>query len=292
MGIRANYVVIEDGDTYLAWSRWGGDRVVADLRAGPRAATDAVRPPHPPVVPAPDTAEALLWRGPVRVEELMTDVQCEGAALIDHDRRVLLAFQWVEDYAAFIDGIAALTEAWPGWRVRWAFDGVLDLAAYLGRDREGLRENRLPDASMFAGRPAPFHGPGRLVPDASDTYYEGVLSVRHPDGSLELHLATERPSVVAFTTAAAIAALEPGFRALTRQVFPRWGLHLEPESRTAGLWSIDLFEGALIDPEPNWPGWTWDVWGGDIRRQLDACGGALRVPPLPAALRNLPAVGV
>ena len=35
----------------------------------------------------------LLWNGPDPATELLDDVFCEGAALIDHDRRVLLVFQ-------------------------------------------------------------------------------------------------------------------------------------------------------------------------------------------------------
>ncbi|WP_426503647.1 hypothetical protein ACPPVO_39330 [Dactylosporangium sp. McL0621] len=291
MGNRANYVVIERGETSLGWSRWGATRIVADLLAGPEAATAALRPSEPSEFPPPNTAEALQWTGITPVDELMTDVYCEGAALIDHDRRVLLAFEQPDDYATFVDGLAGLVEAWPGWHVRWAFDGVLDIAAYLGQDRTPLRE-QAPDQSLLADRPAPFHGPDDLRPDRPDHWYEGVLSIRRPDGSLELYLAADDQTAIAYTTAAKVEALASGFAHLERPELPRWGLHLDQAARAGALWCIDRLQGALIDLSPTWPGWTWTFWGADVRKQLDACAGALRVPPLPARLRHLNTVGL
>ncbi|MEV8511494.1 hypothetical protein [Dactylosporangium sp. NPDC051484] len=290
MGSRANYVVIERGETSMGWSRWGGQRIVADLMAGPEAATAALRPSEPPEPPPPNTAEALRWTGIMPVDELMTDVYCEGAAVIDHDRRVLLAFQWSDDYETFVNGLAGLAEAWPGWHVRWAFDGVLDVAAYLGQDPDPLRE--APDPPMPPDGPAPFDGPDDRPEDWLDHWYQGTLSVRRPDGSLELYLTADNPTAIAYTTAERVEALGPGYTSLERSELPRWGLHLDQATRAGALWCIDRLEGTLHDLSPNWPGWTWTLWGGDVRRQLDACGGALRVPPLPARLRHMQAVGL
>ncbi|MGI5241943.1 hypothetical protein [Dactylosporangium sp. CA-139066] len=287
MGHRANYVVIERGETSIGWSRWGGQRIVADLLGGPEAAAEALRPSEPP---PPNTVEALQWRGVVRDDELMSDVYCEGAAVIDHDRRVLLAFERPDDYGTFVDGLAGLVEAWPGWRVRWAFDGILDVAEYLGLDAGPLRRE-VPDPAKLPDVSALFRGPGRLA-DWPDDPEEGALSIRRPDGSLELYLAGYDPTAIAYTTAEQVASLGPGFAGLERTQLPRWGVHLDPAARAAALWCIDRLEGALRDRSVHWPGWTWTLWGGDIRRQLDACGGALRVPPLPSRLRHMKAVGV
>ncbi|MEV4508187.1 hypothetical protein AB0K00_04425 [Dactylosporangium sp. NPDC049525] len=292
MGNRANYVVIAQGETVLGWSRWGATSIVADLLAGPAAATAALRPAEPPEPLPPDSVEALRWSGVTPVDELMTDVYCEGAALIDHDRRVLLAFEETDDYVTFVDGLAGLVEAWPGWHVRWAFDGVLDVAAYLGQDRGPLRDQRVPDQAGEQGLPAPFHGPGEVDPDRSEHWYEGVLSIRRPDGTVELYLASDDQTTIAWTTAAQVEALPPGFAHLERPELPRWGLHLDQAARAGGLWCMARLGGALIDLSPGWPGWTWTFWGGDLRRQLDACAGALRVPPLPARLRHLRTVGL
>jgi hypothetical protein len=107
VGSRASYVVIENGRVELFFSRWGGQSVVADMLAGPAAATATIRPAaaHTPP-PADDLPAALLWSGPDPVDELLDDVFCAGAALIDHDRRVLLAYQWMSNYNEFVDAIA------------------------------------------------------------------------------------------------------------------------------------------------------------------------------------------
>ncbi|GAB3836980.1 hypothetical protein ACFPIJ_17355 [Dactylosporangium cerinum] len=292
MGNRANYAIIERGTTVLGWSRWGATSIVADLLPGPEAATAALRPQELPDAVPPNTSEALRWTGVTPVNGLMTDGSCQGAALIDHDRRVLLAFDEPDDYATFVDGFAGLVETWPGWHVRWAFDGVLDLAAYLGLDRAPLRDTQFPDQQRLADLPVPFDGPDDLRPDRPNDWYKGVLSIRRPDDSLDLYLAADDQTSIAYTTAAKVEAMAPGFAGLERSELPRWGLHLDQAARTGALWCIDRLCGALIDTAPAWPGWTWTLWGADVRRQLDACAGALQVPPLPARLRDLTTVGL
>jgi GNAT superfamily N-acetyltransferase len=68
-----------------------------------------------------------------------TDDVCDGGAVIDADRRVLLFFAaWaVPAYgAAMLDGFARV---WSGWQIAWAAGGVTDLARYLGLDPAAVR---------------------------------------------------------------------------------------------------------------------------------------------------------
>jgi hypothetical protein len=277
MGSRANYAIIERGVVELFWSRWGGQSVVDDLLAGPAGATAAIRPVagrNPP--PDDDLAAVLRWKGPDRTDSLMDDVFCEGAALIDHDQRVLLAYQWLVGYDAFVDALVGLEAAWPGWQVRWAFDGIGDIAAHLGKDRLSVRGETAPERDEAA-----FSGPERWTEVEDFEYLTCVLSVRREDGSLELYGSGIGLSEMGQPAAAAFGALPTGFPALDCVKIPRTGIHLDYRSHTAGVWSIDALEGFLDDPQIHWPGWQWQLWGADVREHLARCDGRLVVPQLP-----------
>lgn len=102
MGDRANYVIVENGSWHLHYSHWGAVGLDLDLLPGPAAATRFVR------------AQRTVTRW-------LDDVWCEGAALIDHDRRLLLWFSThLDDYAYRAAALAVLARTWPGRRLEWA----------------------------------------------------------------------------------------------------------------------------------------------------------------------------
>lgn len=282
MGSRASYVVIENGRVELFFSRWGGQSVVADMLAGPAAATAAIRPAagHTPP-PEDDLPATLLWSGPDPADELLDDVFCEGAALIDHDRRVLLAYEWMTNYTEFVHAIADLRAGWPGWQVRWAFDGIGDIAAYIGQDRSTVRGDR----DRIAGLDW-FYCPARraefqMTDDEEWDLYRCVLSVRHGDGSLNLYPGAMSIHEMTFPSPASFEALPTGFETLHCSDLPRSGIHVDFRSRTGGVWTIDALQGYFDDPQTGWPGWRWTFWGGDISRHLAGCAGQLTVPAHP-----------
>ena len=65
------------------------------------------------------------------VKQLMDEVWCEGAALMDLDEDMLLFFggesiyydSWEQE--AFIELLRA---QWPGWRISWAHEGIVSCA--------------------------------------------------------------------------------------------------------------------------------------------------------------------
>ncbi|MGW5401702.1 hypothetical protein [Streptomyces sp. NPDC003952] len=63
------------------------------------------------------------------------DEACETGALVDTRAKVLLVFAWEGVFASTRTRAAAfelLRRAWPGWRVRWLYDGQRGLRAYAG----------------------------------------------------------------------------------------------------------------------------------------------------------------
>ncbi|MFI5862269.1 hypothetical protein [Streptomyces sp. NPDC051546] len=65
------------------------------------------------------------------------DEACEAGALVDTRAKVLLVFAWEGVFASTRTRAAAfelLRRAWPGWRVRWLYDGQRGLRAYAGAE--------------------------------------------------------------------------------------------------------------------------------------------------------------
>jgi hypothetical protein len=119
MGSRANFVIADRDGWRLRYSHWAASGIASIVAPGPSAALRFI-----------DAQADGEW---------LDDVWAEGGALVDVTRRVLLF--WGGDLTdelpvrrAFMR-VLALT--WPGWTVRWATDGLGDLAAHVGLD--GLR---------------------------------------------------------------------------------------------------------------------------------------------------------
>ncbi|WP_418961078.1 hypothetical protein [Streptomyces tritici] len=69
---------------------------------------------------------------------------CEAGALIDLRRRTLLLFAAEGPITRLRHRAAtweALAAAWPGWELRWTYDGPAELREYLGLDPEDVRRH-------------------------------------------------------------------------------------------------------------------------------------------------------
>jgi hypothetical protein len=255
MGSRAQYVVVEHGAWTLHFSHWGASCLADDLAFGPQAATRCFRAAR-----ATDDADR------VRADAWLDDVWCEGAALVDHDRRILLWFSdAVCDWDEWTAAQAVLARTWPGWDVRWAHDGLGDLHVHLGLGRDFVRE------------PRPFAWGKPFLPDARNDEYVGTLVTgRSPVG--ELNAWASSLSAVEQLPHLRGLLLDFGTPPPVLTCMPLGGIHLDLETHTMGLWTVGtavgLPEGVL--PGPN--RWRLEFWGADHTRQLERAGGCVRFP--------------
>ena len=234
MGSRANYVVVENGAWSLHSSHWGASRLATDLAFGPEAATRCFRANNRLDDAVRTSADA--WLG---------DVWCEGAALVDHDRRLLL---WFTDIGSEWDEHAAqqavLARTWPGWEVRWAGDGLGDLLAHLGVGRDLLRQPR----STEVGEP------GWLRPDDEDIVT--LLTARGPNGEIRAwgsywHVVEQLHGGRGLLDLLPLDAPAPVLEGM-----PEGGIHLDTGSRTLGVWTTAIAIGLHEWPLPGWDGWS------------------------------------
>lgn len=252
-------MVVENGAWRRYYSHWAANRVVSDLLPGPAAATRG-------------------FRANRETDEWLDDVWCEGAALVDHDRRILLWFAFAESWADHLAARAVLARTWPGWDIRFAHDGMGDLTHHLGLGRDLTR------APGWFETSEPFWSA-----DTEDTKPWSVLSLRLPDGSVRAwgsgrelmeHVA-EGPGLIDLLHASSATPVPTDM--------PYGGVHLDPQTRTLSLWAVETVTGIHNRTLPGWENWVLDFRGDDHTQQacLLPADFPFPHPPLAAALRRL-----
>jgi hypothetical protein len=118
LGERANYVLVRDGQWRLGYSHWGASEIARDIFWGPGRALRAMESCEP-------------------VESWLDEVWCQGAVLMDCDHQRLLFFAGgaiEHDLPLRRVYLQMLGHFWLGWELRWAHNGLLDIARYVGVD--------------------------------------------------------------------------------------------------------------------------------------------------------------
>lgn len=255
MGQRANLVVIRDGQWQLYYDHWCANRLDRELFWGPELAT-----------------EFAQARGPVdRVSGWLDDVWCEGGAVIDHDRHVLVWFggeDLMGDPVRRAVHAQAMAHVWEGWEIRWARGGIVDLATYVGAPTEDLRTGRGTD-SEYRG----------LSVDIEDPKYNDVAaSIVDVSGLRALRLSGEIEDVE-FGLGQLSRLLEyPRSEDVRFDDLPQFGVHLEVESRRLSLWAGNNTEADFVHLAAAWPGWEIVDLDDDFAQHLALAGGKLRWP--------------
>ncbi|WP_033341513.1 hypothetical protein [Catenuloplanes japonicus] len=208
------------------------------------------------------------------------DPICEGAVVVDADRRRLLLYTSLPAFglAARFAYRAALLDAyartWAGWEVVWNYEGAAAFATAIGEDPAVVRS------------PPGFYGTLHPYPDDAKLFPDEIRSiVTVGDHGYALNHDTMDPWLLG---PALIGLLDAEPRVTAATSMPVSGLHLDPERRRAGIWSIEAYKGLTEWWPERWPGWELELWGDDHTRQL-AAAPSLTLPPidLDAALHEL-----
>jgi hypothetical protein len=242
MGDRANVIVVRDNGTHELYRT--GWAVGIDL--------DLVEGPAPVLAMLPGLHQDGWW---------LDDTTAQGGILLDLGRKVLLFFAWegpsteLRHRAAVFELIRA---AWPGWEVRWLYDGPAELREYVGLDPEYVR-CRDTDPSL-----APL-----LAPDDEDLAGPDPGGVVITVGAGRCHVAADAFDHPVREGVALLDRLAnaPGHASCHLHV--NAGIHLDPERRHLGWWSLCSSPQAYQVPE-SWPGWTVEFWQDDWERHIKA----------------------
>ncbi|MEU1539421.1 hypothetical protein ABZ461_15080 [Actinacidiphila glaucinigra] len=248
----ATYVIVrEDGGHEVYEARFGAIGLDLDLLAGP------------------DVLLPVLRERP-RAEGRRDEVWCQAAALIDLRQRVLLFFAWEGPVVELRHRAAvwqALRRAWPGWQLRWTYDGPAELRSHLGLDPEAVREtggSTCPDGALATGDgELAEHDPMiRVVTVGADRCHL-LSSVNH-------HPVAEGPALLDRLA----GAPDHGRCVLAADS----GLHVDPARRRVGWWLLGAQAGAPRMAS-RWRGWTVEFWADHWEEHVRASGGRF-TPPL------------
>lgn len=249
MGSGANFVIVENRDWRHFHSPYGGRNVVDALVGGPELALRYVR-----------------CLRPCGKDDWVSPMRADGGALIDLDRNRLLFFgdglmaEMAERRALF----TVLATMWNEYGVGWAYDGVAELAAYVGADRPGACRPRL---TLAGGRKVPCH----------------VVSVVSPGGELRMWTVPSYLSPAWQGPQLLGVAAHSGAVHLRLDVIPQGGVHIDTARSRLGVWQTAHTTGLSGAVAALWSGWQTECWEDRYEEQLSRCGGALNVPPLDLA---------
>ncbi|MFE7099241.1 hypothetical protein [Streptomyces erythrochromogenes] len=249
MGNRATFVIAGPEGHTRHHSSYGAVALDLDLLAGPEVVIPYLRA-HTPE------------------DSWYPDDMIEAGVLADPFRRLLLAFAWEGPAASLrtrAAGLELLRLAWPGWEVRWLYDGQSGLRAHLGL---GPQE---PDAAVHPG-PA-------LEPDdeelADPDPLVAVVTVGtdrcHVLADINDHPVEEGPALLDRLR----DAPDHGRHLLRADA----GIHVDPARRRFGWW-LNTARSHAGTVGQRWPGWTVEFWGDRWEEHERASGGRF-APPAP-----------
>ncbi|MGW1536941.1 hypothetical protein [Streptomyces aureus] len=232
MGDRANIIVVRENGTHEPYRTGWAVGIDLDLLDGPASVLAML----------PELRQDGWW---------LDDTMAQGGILLDLGRKVLLFFAWegpTTELRHRAAAFALIRAAWPGWDVRWLYDGPAELREYLGLDPDYVR-SRDPDLS-----PAPF-----LAPDDEDLAGPDPGGVVITIGTKRCHVASDAFDHPVREGAALLNRLMHAPRHKICRLHVNSGIHLDPQHRRLGWWSLYSSPHAFQVPEM-WPGWRVEFW--------------------------------
>ncbi len=127
MGDRANFVIVRNRQRRIYYSHWGASSIPQDIFFGPEATLRYIESLDP-------------------VDELSDEAWCQGAVLLDCDSKKLLFYggdKLASSPALRRHFLSMLQAQYAGWKIEWAHQGIIDVAAYIGYDRSKVEITQL-----------------------------------------------------------------------------------------------------------------------------------------------------
>ncbi|MFI8965054.1 hypothetical protein ACIGO8_23415 [Streptomyces sp. NPDC053493] len=242
MGNRANVIVVRENGTHELYRTGWAVGLDLDLLEGPTALLAML----------PGLRQDGWW---------LDDTMAQGGILLDLGRKVLLFFAWegpsteLRHRAATFELIRA---AWPGWEARWLYDGPAELREYVGLDPEYVRcrDSALSLAPLLAADDEDLAGP-----DPGGV----VMTI----GTGRCHVASDAFDHPVREGAALLDRLADAPEHGVCRLHVNSGIHIDPERRRLGWWSLSSSPQAYRTPEL-WPGWTVKFWQDGWERHVKA----------------------
>ncbi|RRJ64407.1 hypothetical protein EHV15_16875 [Paenibacillus oralis] len=257
MGQRANLIMVRNNYYELYYSHWCANTLPKDLFWGEQHAVKFIEMQK-------------------RVDESgwLDDVWAEGGAVIDLDKKKLVLYGG-EDILYNVPlrnlYLKLMRTIWSGWEIAWAYEGILDLANYVGYPREKILtygEDDLKDAS--------------LEPPEEKDWVDTIASVMFPQnelllfplsGGVEVYLAHGPNMIHEINKSYGYKSI--ALREWSKE-FPVGGFHIDIGRRKLEFWHANDIPNISHELKAKWSGWEVVHHYGDYESHLKSTAGQLQ----------------
>lgn len=261
MGQRANLLIVRNHSYELYYSHWCANTLPVSLFWGEQYAIRFIE--------LQKRVDQSGW---------LDDNWAEGGAVLDVERRELLFFGG-EDILYDVplrNGLLRLMKNnWPGWEIRWAHEGISDLAAYVG----------YPIEKVLAVHETSRQGPSLVPPEerkwvdlvASVAFSEQELLIIPLEGDLEDFLSRGPQILDGIEKSCGLSSLD--LKEWTSR-FPVGGFHIDVEGKKLLVWHAEPRPELSLRLQAVWPGWEIINQRSSYESQINCTYGRLQFQEL------------
>ena len=260
MGHRANLIIADERSYKLFYCHWCAISLAKDLFWGL------------------DYAIEFIYNQE-RVDESgwLDDAFAEGGVVIDIYNKVLLFFEG--DYLIYEISLKRLylkllAEVWQDWEVRWAYEGIAEIADYVGYPRSNLVNDWIENFDNFTLQLPPEEISG-MITVGSVVREDGQISLYSLEENVIFYLESGSRLIEAVQNEQALKQL---FLDELIDEFPSEGFHLDFQTKILGFWTGDVLAKQETESEISnyWQGWQVEWWRDCYELQLEKTKGLLR----------------
>jgi len=238
VGQRANLILTHsDGKYDLYYNHWCANTLPVHLFWGPEYAEEFIRE-----------------QSPVDESGWLNDIWAEGGAVIDAPNRRLL-FYGGEDILSDIPlrnvFLCLIQQVWGGWELRWAYEGIADIAAYVDYPVERVISESDVDRAELS-----------LAPPPDLEWTDTIGSVRFEDGELLLFPLYGGVEGYLMGGPAMLQSIKRsfGYEHINLEEwttsFPSSGFHIDLPEKTIDVWHADVYFDLERRLRAVWRDWT------------------------------------
>lgn len=255
LGQRAVLIIAENEKYEIYYDHWCANTLDSYLFWGPEEAVSFIRKHDP---------EKGYW---------LNDVWCEGAVLVDLDKKKLLFFGG-EDITYEIPlrrvYLELLAEMWKGYEINWAYHGITDLARYAGYDWKSLMDKSKREECKIINS---------FDSDSGGFYITGVFSITDKNNIRKVFPLYSYDNRLIFCDNEKIIEYvnKLGDRSKVFEeerhkdyTFPSYGMHIDMTSKTSFFWESDTTNADYYDNLENlWDGWEIQYFYDDYQKHAE-----------------------
>jgi hypothetical protein len=236
MGQRANLIIVQNNSYDLYYSHWCANTLPTDLFWGPQYAIAFIE--------MQTKVDESGW---------LNDVWAEGGVVLDLGKKKLL-FYGGEDILYDVSLrrllISLMQITWHGWEIKWANEGITDLASYVGYPIENvLTEHEIRTIDLV------------LAPPEEKDWVDTVASVRFSDDEVLLFPLYDGFKVLSIGPRMVEKINKSyGYRQIRLSEwthnFPLGGFHINIPDKRVEFWHSDAMPNIFQHLSSAWSDWT------------------------------------